>query len=107
MTCTQYPDGHRYHPGRKQYEASDGSRYHPTVRESWTNVLICLCGAECPPDEVAAVKAALAETERERERQRALSLLLNGGGASTKPWPTDKVKENMAPWPKRSRPAPH
>ena len=67
MSCPQYENGiHIYHPGKRQIASGDGTRYHPTVKESWRPGLFCLCGAECPPSEEPAVRAALAETERVR-----------------------------------------
>ena len=62
--CPQHADGeHRYRPGQRQLTTVDGRRAHPTVKESWLKGLFCICGAECPPSQVAAVRAALAETQ--------------------------------------------
>lgn len=50
---------HVYHPGRKQLTTGEGKRLHPTVKEGWVSSLFCACGAECPPEQQAAVRAQM------------------------------------------------
>lgn len=55
---------HLYGRRKKQIQAADGRSYHPTVKESWTEYIACVCGHTMPPSMMPEFIASEMESKR-------------------------------------------